>query len=241
MTNQKVALITGGTRRLGLATARQLAEEGYALSLSYHRNDEAAQRAVITLNKVAADVIVTRADCTTQQGAKAVVEKTIEHFGRLDVLVNNIGPFVPGEFMKTTEEAYQLMVAGNLGSVFHMCQAVIPQMRRQKHGVIINLGSLNAEVARGAPNAALYHALKTSVIVLTKSIARSEGPHGIRVNAVNPGVVDPLGTSKSMINKIPLHRLAEPAEVAQAISWLVSQDASYVNGAVLNVNGGLFV
>jgi len=240
MTNQKVALITGGTRRLGLATACQLAQDGYALSLAYRRDDEAAQAAVITLNELTPHVMTIRADCTTLEGAQAVVEKTMARFGRIDVLVNNIGPFVPGEFMQTTADAYHLMVNGNLGTVFHMCQAVIPHMRAQKQGVIINLGSLNAEVARGAPNAALYHALKASVMVLTKSIARSEGAYGIRVNAVNPGIVHLLGASKGIINKIPLRRLGEAEEVAQAISWLVSQNASYVNGAVLNVNGGLF-
>lgn len=241
MTNQKVALITGGTRRLGLATASQLAQDGYALSLAYRRDDEAAQAAVMRLNELTAQVMTIRADCTTQEGAQAVVEKTMARFGRIDVLVNNIGPFVPGEFMQTTTDAYELMVNGNLGSVFHMCQAVIPPMRRQKEGVIINLGSLNAEVARGAPNAALYHALKASVMVLTKSIARTEGPYGIRVNAVNPGIVHLLGANKGIVNKIPLRRFGEAEEVAQAISWLVSENASYVNGAVLNVNGGLFV
>lgn len=241
MTDQKVALITGGTRRFGFATARQLANDGYALSLGYLRNEEAADIAMMILNQLTTDVVTTRGDCTTLAGAQAVVEKTIAHFGRIDVLVNNIGPFVPGKFMQTTTDAYELMVNGNLSSVFHMCQAVIPHMRIQKEGVIINLGSLNAEVARGAPNAALYHALKASVMVLTKSIARSEGPYGIRVNAVNPGIVDPLGASKDMVKKIPLRRLGKAEEVAQAISWLVSQNASYMNGAVLNVNGGLFV
>ncbi len=240
MIDQKVALITGGTRRIGLAAARQLAQDGYALSLTYHRNKEAAQTALTTLNELAPDVIAIQADCTTQQGAQAVTKETLTRFGRIDVLVNNIGPFVPGEFMDTTVDEYQLMVNGNLGSVFHMCQAVIPSMRARKEGVIINLGSLNADVARGAPNAALYHALKSSVMVLTKSMAHSEGPYGIRVNAVNPGIVHLLGANKSIVNKIPLRRFGEAEEIAQAISWLVGEKASYMNGAVLNVNGGLF-
>ncbi|MGB0389160.1 MAG: SDR family NAD(P)-dependent oxidoreductase [Ardenticatenaceae bacterium] len=240
MNKQKVALITGGTRRIGLAIARELAQEGYALSLVYQRDEEAARAALVELGAMTEQVIALRGDVTTQDGARRVVEETAQVLSRVDVLVNNVGPFVPSEFMGTRVAAYELMVGGNLGSVFHMCQAAIGLMRRQGGGCIINLGSLNAEVARGAPNAALYHALKAAVVVLTKSMARSEGPHGIRANVVNPGIVDTLGAGESIVKKIPLRRLGTAEEIAKAIAWLASEDASYVNGAVLNVHGGLW-
>ena len=240
MKPKKVALITGGTRRIGLAVARKLAQDGYALSLIYHRNEEAAAAALAELRPMTPHVLTLRADVSTHEGAQRAVLETQEALGRIDLLVNNVGPFMPSDLMGTTLAAYELMVGGNLGSVFHMCQAVIPLMRTQGDGCIINLGSLNAEVARGAPNAALYHALKAAIVVLTKSMARSEGPHGIRFNVVNPGMVDTLGVGKAIVNKIPLRRLGNREDIAQAVAWLASQEASYVNGAVLNVHGGLW-
>ena len=233
-----VALVTGGTRRIGLAIARALAARGYALALSYRSDEAAAAEAEAAF---APNVMTMAAEVGTREGARALVEATVARFGRLDLLVNNVGPFEPSDFASTTPDAYDLMVAGNLGSVFHMCQAALAPMRAQEGGVIVNLGSLNAELARGAPNAALYHALKAAVVVLTRSIARSEGKHGIRANVVNPGMVDLLGTSERIVESIPLGRLGEREEIAAAVAWLASDEAAYVSGAVLNVNGGLWV
>jgi 3-oxoacyl-[acyl-carrier protein] reductase len=236
----EIALITGGTRRIGLAIARRLAREGYGLALIYQHDEEAAAAALAELRPLAPQVVALRVDVTTAEGAAQAVRETQQVLGSIEVLVNNVGPFVPGEFMSTSADAYRLMVAGNLDSVFHMCQATIPLMRAQGHGCLINLGSLNAEMARGAPHAALYHALKAAVVVLTRSIARSEGAHGIRANVVNPGMVDTLGAGEAIERTIPLRRLGEPEDIANAVAWLVGPEASYVTGAVLNVHGGLW-
>jgi 3-oxoacyl-[acyl-carrier protein] reductase len=240
MSHGKIALITGGTRRIGLAIARRLARDGYGLALVYHANQEAAAQALAELLPLTHHVTTIQRDVATREGAFQAVREAQHVLGAVDLLVNNVGPFTPSNFMDTTVEAYEEMVAGNLGSVFHMCQATIPLMRAQGGGVIINLGSLNAEVARGAPNAALYHALKASVVSLTRSIARSEGSYGIRANVVNPGMVDTLGVSDNIVNAIPLRRLGTPEEVANAVAWLASEEAAYVNGTVLNVHGGLW-
>ncbi len=237
---RKVALITGGTRRIGLAIARRLAQEGYGLSLVYQHNEAAAAAALAELRPVSTRITVLRADVSTREGAALAVRETAQILGSVDVLVNNVGPLVPGDFMSTSPEDYSLMVGGNLDSVFHMCQATIPLMRAQGKGVIINLGSLNAELARGAPNAALYHALKAAVVVVTRSIARSEGANGIRANVINPGMVDTLGASDTIAMTIPLRRLGEPEDIANAVAWLAGPEAAYVNGAVLNVHGGLW-
>ncbi|MGH2542639.1 MAG: SDR family NAD(P)-dependent oxidoreductase, partial [Ardenticatenaceae bacterium] len=161
MAEGQVALITGGTRRIGLAIARRLACEGYALALTYLRDDAAAATALAELRQVTPHVTTLRLDVTTAEDAQRAVREAQRALDSVDVLVNNVGPFVPSSFMNTTVEAYEEMVAGNLGSVFHMCRAVIPLMRELGGGSIVNLGSLNAEVARGAPNAAIYQALKT--------------------------------------------------------------------------------
>ncbi len=241
MGDGKVALITGGTRRIGLAIARQLAQQEYSLVLLYRRDETAAAAALAELRKLTPLVTVLRADVTTREGAQRAAREAQRVLDSIDLLVNNVGPFVPAPMLHTTVADFDGMVAGNLGSVFHMCQAVIPLMREQGGGCIINLGSLNAELARGAPNAAVYHALKAGVVVLTRSLARSEGPHGIRVNMVNPGMVDTVGVGDEIVSSIPLQRLATAEDVARAVAWLASEEASYVNGEVLNVHGGLWV
>lgn len=240
MPEGRVALITGGTRRIGLAIARRLARDGYSLALVYHQNEAAAAAALLELRPLAPQVTTLKLDVSTPEGARLAVEQTQHVLDSVDVLVNNVGPFAPSSFMETSLDAYDSMVAGNLNSVFHMCQAAIPLMRAQAGGSIVNLGSLNAELARGAPNAAVYHALKAAVVVLTRSIARSEGPYNIRANVVNPGMVDTVGVGPDIANKIPLGRLGEPEDVANAVAWLVGNEASYVNGTVLNVHGGLW-
>lgn len=241
MVDGQVALITGGTRRIGRAIARRLAHQGYSLVLVYHQDDAAAASTLAELRSVAPRVTTLRADVTTRKGALDVVRQAQRVMDSIDLLVNNVGPFVPASLPETSEADYERMVAGNLHSVVYMCQATIPLMQAQGGGVIINLGNVNAEVARGAPNATVYHALKAAVVVLTKSLARSEGPHNIRVNMVNPGIVDVLGVGEKIAEQVPLQRLGTAEDVANAVAWLASEEASYVNGAVLNVNGGLWV
>jgi 3-oxoacyl-[acyl-carrier protein] reductase len=241
MAEGKVALITGGTRRIGLAIARRLAREGYSLALVYHADEAAAAAALLELRSISPQITTLKLDVTTPEGARQAIQQVQHVMDSVDVLVNNVGPFVPSSLLETSVADYDAMVAGNLGSVFHMCQAALPLMREQGSGAIVNLGSLNAEVARGAPNATVYHALKAAVVVLTRSIARSEGQYGIRANVVNPGMVDTVGVGPKIADTIPLRRLGEPEEVANAVAWLVSDEAAYVNGTVLNVHGGLWV
>jgi 3-oxoacyl-[acyl-carrier protein] reductase len=237
----KAAIITGGTRRIGLSIAQALAGAGYALALGYREDEAAAEAARRDLAAYTENVITVKADVGTAAGAQTLTKAALEAFGGVEVLVNNVGPFVPKSLLETDAAEYEMMVQGNLGSVFQMCHAVLPTLRAQGRGVIINLGNVNAEVARGAPNAAVYHALKTAVVVLTKSLARSEGMYGIRANVVNPGMVDTVGVGEGIVKQIPLRRLGEAEDVARAVTWLVSDEAAYVSGAVLNVNGGLWV
>lgn len=237
----RTALITGGTRRIGRAIARQLAAAGYRIVMVYRENDVKAAEALAELRPTSAQASVLRADVSTAEGAARAVREAQRVLDGITLLVNGVGPFVPAPFEDTTVEDYGMMVAGNLHSVFYMCQAVLPLMRAQGGGTIINMGSLNAEMARGAPNAAVYHALKVAVVSLTKSIARSEGKHGIRANVVNPGIVHTTGISEEIAESVPLGRLGTPEEVAEAVAWLASDAARYVSGAVINVNGGLYV
>jgi len=210
----RVALITGSTRRIGRATVAALQTQ--------------------------TEVVVFRADVSKPEEADRLVRETLAHFGRVDVLVNCVGPFVPKPLADTDLGEWRLLVDGNLGSVFYMMRLLIPVMREQQGGVIVNLGSLNAGMARGAPNTAVYNALKTALVVLTRSVARSEGRYGIRANVVNPGMVDPVGVGAEIVRQIPLQRLGTPDDVAAAVAWLCSDEAAYVSGAVVDVHGGLW-
>ncbi|GAP61590.1 3-oxoacyl-[acyl-carrier protein] reductase [Ardenticatena maritima] len=236
---KRVALITGSTRRIGRAIAARLAREGYALALNYRHNERAAQETVAALAALT-EAVAFRADVSTPEGAEHLVRETLAHFGRVDVLVNCVGPFVPKPLAETDLGEWRLLVDGNLGSAFYTMRLVIPVMREQGGGVIVNLGSLNAGVARGAPNTAVYNALKTALVVLTRSVARSEGRHGIRANVVNPGMIDPAGVGEEVVRHIPLQRLGTPDDVAAAVAWLCSDEATYVSGAVVDVHGGLW-
>lgn len=237
-----MAVITGGTRGLGLAIARRLARDGYRLALNYREDEAAAAAAIAELRPVCPDLTVIRADVSTVPGVERLVREAQHIVGSIDLWVNNVGPFVPKPLLETSDDEWDLMVAGNLASVFHTMKRVIPLMRAQGGGVIINIGSLNAEVPRGAPNTAAYNALKTAVVVLTRSAARSEGAYGIRANVVNPGMVDAVGVDPERIaGQTPLGRLIEPEEVAAAVAWLASDEASAVTGEVINVGGGLWV
>jgi len=238
----RVAVITGGTRRLGLAIARRLAHEGYLLALNYRHHEAAAAAAIAELRPICPDLVAIKADVSTPAGAECLVREAQHVLGGLDLWINNVGPFVPKPLVETSEAEWRLMVDGNLASVFHTLQRVIPIMRVQGGGVIINIGSLNAEVPRGAPNTAVYNALKTAVVVLTRSVARSEGRYGIRANVVNPGMVDTLEVDpERIVGQTPLGRLIRPEEVAAAVAWLASDEAAAISGEVINVSGGLWV
>ncbi len=173
------------------------------------------------------------------------MEETVRTLGRVDVLVNNVGPFLVKSLVDTEIEEWQRVLDGNLSSVFYCCKFALPTMRAQKSGNIVNIGSLNVETTRGAPTTAAYNAAKSGLVVLTKSIARSEARYGIRVNLINPGFVETYATSEAdrreLPSLVPLGSLGRPEDIGQAVAFLVSDKARYITGAVLNVHGGLWV
>jgi len=244
MSETLVALVTGGTRGIGLAIAERFAREGKIVAVNYRANDEAASAALDKLKLLCPRAIAIRADVSIPEEAERLIEEVVSHFGRLDILVNNVGPFLIRPPLETSHEEWRHILDTNLSSAFYCTKSALTHMRRQKAGNIVNLGSLNCELARGAPTTMAYSAAKAALVVLTKSFARTEGRHGIRVNIVNPGFIETYATSESdrqqMPPIIPLERLGRPEDIAAAVSYLVSDEASYVTGAVLNVHGGLW-
>ncbi|HKQ97027.1 MAG TPA: SDR family oxidoreductase, partial [Candidatus Polarisedimenticolia bacterium] len=166
-----------------------------------------------------------------------------------DILVNNVGPFLEKPLAATTDEEWRRMIDGNLGSAFWCARAVLPGMRARRSGSIVNIGALNAEISPGMTHdAPAYSIAKTALMMLTRTLARAEGPNGIRVNAVGPGFIETESYAdwspkeqERWRSQIPAGRFGRPEEVAEAVAWLVSDKATYVSGAILTVHGGLWL
>lgn len=234
-----VALVTGGTRGIGKAIALRLAADGYVTIVSYLANERAAGR------MHARGIAAIRADVSQSDEAEALVREVLRLYRRIDVLVNNVGPLVYKGWLETGPEEWRAQFEGNLHSAFYCARIAAPAMRKRGVGAIVNIGSPAAQVVRGVPGATAYAIAKTGVLMFTKTLARTEGKHGIRVNAVSPGYIrtadyPPPEDAPDMIRQVPLGRLGRPAEVAEAVAWLVSPAAAYVNGAVIDVGGGLW-
>ena len=245
MEDQKVAIVTGSSRGIGRAIAEQLARDEYTVVVNYRQDAASGQETLNAALERSPRSIMMQADVSTPDGAQRLVEGCHAEFGRVDVLVNNAGPFLVKSVFDTTVEEWDHVLKGNLSSAFYCIKFALPFMRLQKSGHIINLGSLNAENARGAPTTTAYNVAKTGLVVLTKSVARSEARHGIRCNIVNPGMIETYATSEAdkreLPSIIPLGVLGKPEEIAGIVEFLLSDRARYITGAVINVHGGLWV
>jgi len=241
MLEGKIALITGATAGIGEATAKLLAERGAKLVLT-GRNAQAGTELAAALGAVFVAV-----DITMPGAAEHLVFTTLQKFGRLDVLVNNAGALHRGDAVNTTDAQWDQIITVNVSAVFRLSRAAIPVMRAQKSGVIINVASDWGLIA--AQGAAAYGASKGAVVQLTRSMAADHARDGIRVNAVCPGdtdtqMLDPgndegrAARLQKMANAIPLGRVGQPRDIAAAIAFLASDDAAFITGAMLPVDGG---
>ena len=248
MTNRllnKVTLITGAARGIGAETARRFAEEGAQVVLC----DVNVEDGEITASEIRRDggaAIFFPVDVADRRSVQDVVDRTVAQFGRLDVLVNNAGLLRDAQLRKMTEEQFDLVVSVNLKGVYNCGQAAAVQMIEQGSGVILNASSVvGIDGNFGQTN---YVATKSAVIGMTKVWARELGPKGIRVNAVAPGFIEtemtaqmPQAIYDGMVNKTPLRRAGTVRDIANAYLWLASDEASFVNGVVLRVDGGIVV
>jgi NAD(P)-dependent dehydrogenase (short-subunit alcohol dehydrogenase family) len=245
MSSRRVVIVTGSATGLGTAIVERLARDGLTAVVNYRSSERAAMTLLERIHPLAPDSIAVRADVSRPQEARRLIDAALESFGQIDVLVNNAGPYLVKPAFETSVEEWDSLLAGNLSSAFYCCKFALESMRERTQGQIVNIGSANVELARGSPNVAAYNVAKTGVVVLTRSLARTEGPFGIRVNCVNPGYVDLPALAdderQRVTPQIPLRRTGTPSEVAEAIAFLVSERASYISGAVLNVHGGLWV
>lgn len=241
--SEKVAVITGGARGIGKETAKKFLQEGAKVVICDF--DEAAGLAA--LNELGnSRMSFIKVDVTNTEHVNKMVKTTIDTFGRIDILVNNAGITSDGLLTKLDDTAWEKVISVNLTGVYKCTKAVIPVMIEQESGVILNASSVVGIYGNiGQSN---YVATKAGVIGLTKGWAKEFGPKGIRVNAVAPGFIEtdmtaevPKRILNFMKDKTPLKKLGKPSDIAAAYSFLASDDANYINGAILSVDGGLVI
>lgn len=242
--NAPVAVITGGTRGIGLAIAERMVAEGYDLLLTYRGDHDAAEEAKKALANSSQRVEVVSADISDPDGAKSTIDKATEEFGKIDVLINNAGITRDNLIMRMSEEDWDAVLDTNLKGAFLASKAVVRPMLRQRGGRIINITSVVGRM--GNPGQANYAAAKAGLIGLTKTLAKEVGSRGITVNAVAPGFIDTRLTDvlsddlkQQLLDATPLGRFGTVEDVANAVAFLASDQASYITGQVLSVDGGM--
>lgn len=242
----KVAIVTGGSRGIGRATALLLVQRGARVIL-VGRDSEALSAAAAELSECRSGcVLAVAGDVTAPATADAAVATAVQRFGRLDILANIAGAY-PTALLEDTDDAdYAATIGANLTGTFLMCRAAVPAMKRARRGAIVNMSSTAARLP--TPGLSVYGASKAGIEAFTRAIAVEAAPH-IRVNAVSAGptltetvrslmLSDATGAVDAVTRSIPLARLADPAEVAEAVLFLASSRASFITGQVLHANGG---
>lgn len=243
---RKIALITGGSRGIGAACVRTLAEDGYAVVFLYNRSREKAEALVQSLRAEGRDVAAFRCDVADAAQVQAVIADILRSYRHIDVLVNCAGIAHIGLFTDMTEAEWDHLFAVNVRSAFSVTKAVLPGMISRQQGAIVNVSSMWGEV--GASCEVAYSATKAALIGLTKALAKEVGPSGVRVNCVTPGVIDTDMNAQltdadreELAEETPLGRIGEATEVAKTILFLCGDGASFISGQVLGVSGGLVI
>lgn len=240
----KVALVTGGSRGIGRAIALTLAEHGADVAINYAGNTAAAEEVKGAIEGMGRKAILVQGSVADTDGVQAIVNQVVKELGRLDILINNAGITRDGLLMRMKEADWDAVLETNLKGVYNCSKAVMRTMMKQKSGRIVNMASVVGEM--GNAGQANYAAAKAGVIGFTKSLAKEVASRGITVNAVAPGFIATDMTSvltdeqkAEMARTIPLGRAGQPQDVANVVLFLVSEEAAYITGQVLNVDGGM--
>jgi 3-oxoacyl-[acyl-carrier protein] reductase len=239
-----VALVTGGSRGIGRATALRLAEDGYDVAFCYVSDSDAARSLEKELLDLGAGVYARRTDVSDVSSVAALVEGAEDALGPLTAVVNSAGVVRDMPLAMMEDADWNAVLRPNLDGVYHVCRAVVEGMMKRRGGVIVNLSSIAG--LHGNPGQANYAAAKAGIVAFTKSVAKEVGRYGIRANVVAPGFIDtdpvrtlPVEVLDRAKQRIPLRRLGTPDEVADLISFLVSDRAAYISGAVFQIDGGM--
>lgn len=240
----KVAVVTGGSRGIGRACALLLGQRGAKVAVNYYSSAEAAEEVAAAIKNAGGEALAVQADASEFKQAEGLIKTAIDRLGGLDILVNNAGTTKDMVIMMMPEDDWDYVLRTNLKSAFNCSKAAVKHMLRKRSGRIINITSVAGLV--GNPGQTNYAASKAGLIGLTKSLAKEVGPRNITVNAVAPGFVPtdltkdlPEDLKQGSLGLIPLGRWGTAEEVAQAVAFLASDEAAYITGHVLTVDGGM--
>lgn len=244
MNQDRVALVTGGSRGIGAAIVRVLAADGIHVAAGYSSNKAAAEDMVAKLASEGFSVSLHQGNVGKPEDCQRVVAEVLGEYGHIDYLVNNAGITVDKTMRRMTVEDWHAVLRVNLSGAFYMTKAVLEEMIGREFGRIVNISSVVGET--GNVGQANYAASKSGLFGLTKSLALETARKGITVNCVAPGLINtemaaaiPKEALDRFINSIPVHRLGRPEEVAHAVRFLLDDNAAYITGSVLSVNGGI--
>lgn len=240
----RVALVTGGSRGIGRAIALELAARGASVVVNYHKSPDAANEVVKQIQGAGGKAAAMQADVSDFKQADGLVKFTVDTFGDLSILINNAGITKDTLIMMMSEADWDSVIATNLKSTFNCSKAAVKHMMRKRYGRIVNMASVAGQM--GNPGQVNYSASKGGQIAFTKSLAREVAARNITVNAIAPGFVDteilnamPAGSLEAALKMVPLARTAKPEEIAYAAAFLASDQAAYITGQVLGVDGGM--
>lgn len=239
----RTVLVTGASRGLGKGIALSLARERMRIALCYRANRTAAEKAARQIQSRGAEVLVLQADVTVPNQVEKLVGGTLKHFGRIDALVNNVGEFGWRPVGQTSIDEWERILSSNLLSVFYVSKQVLPIMRKQRWGRIVNLGAVGADRAFGQAKISAYAAAKAAMTAFTRSLAIEEAKYGITVNVVNPPNVDDQELTleealRIRDSRFPVGRPPTAEDVAAAIKFFLSEEAAFTTGQALTVSGG---
>lgn len=239
----QVAIVTGGAQGIGKAVAFTLAEAGASIVVG-DLNEEVARKTAQEMEEKGWRAIAVKVDVGDADSVDSMIERTLDSFSRIDILINNAGITRDSLLIRMGEEEWDTVMRVNLKGVFICTRAVAKVMMKQRSGRIVNISSIVGLI--GNPGQSNYAAAKAGIIGLTKSVARELAPRGITVNAVAPGFIEtdmtrdlPEKAKEAFLNVIPLGRAGSPEDVARVVSFLVSDDAAYMTGQTLHVDGGM--
>ena len=243
----KVGIVTGSSRGIGKAIAERFAREGAKVVVNYVKNKKAAEAVVDGIRKAKGTAIAVEANVSKKADAERLIKAAVKEFGRLDILVSNAGIIIDRPFIESSEEDWAAAIENNLHGFFNVCQAALKPMLKQKWGRIIATGSCITEIADfGGNKYSVCTASKGGITAMLRPIAAEVARDGVTVNAVSPGYIatemlgeiDPAGL-EAALRLVPMRRYGKPEEIAAAMAFLASDDAAYVTGQVLRVNGGM--
>ena len=240
----KVAIVTGASRGIGRAIALEFGGRGARVVVNFNQNSSAADEVVKTISESGGEAFTHQADVSVFEQAEGLVKTAIEKYGDLHILVNNAGITRDGLIMTMSESDWDDVIQTNLKSTFNCCKSAIRHMLRRRYGRIINIASVSGIM--GNPGQTNYSASKAGQIGFTRALAREVASRTITVNAIAPGFIQtdiwsavPEDAQESLMDIIPLGRVGQPEEIAKAAAFLASDDAAYITGHILTVDGGI--